>query len=104
MGIHIYKFIDNSTPNDENFLWCITDKEYFQLEKCFSIFNRRTGKFFDEYGDLDFPKGTLGPLKESVEEAMHNENNQGILKALKKFHSTVTQAIQEDTGLGFYGD
>ena len=104
MGIGIYKYTGSSSPRNDNFLWAMSDKEYQHLQNCIEIFERRTGRIIDEYGDIEFPKGTLMPLKESIEEAIRNEDSKDKLSSLKRLHNTVKTAIQEDTGLGFFGD
>ncbi len=104
MGIEIYYYNKHSNPNDADCIWSIDDISLIHLAECNELYKKRTGKFIDEYGDLELPKGTITPLCECVLEIIEKEMDQKKLETLKRFRDLLRGAIKNDMGLAFYGD
>jgi len=103
MGVTICIHHPSSSRHDD-LLWDLSDREYDELSPVFAIYKRRTGIVFDEYRDTTLPRGTLGPLRESVQEALLVEPVKSKADLYHRLLALVERAEREDFGLAFVGD
>ena len=81
-----------------------TSSKQAPLSECNDLYEKRTGKYIDEYGDLELPKGAITPLHDCVSEIIEKESDRVKLKTIRKFRDILALAISKYRGIGFYGD
>jgi hypothetical protein len=104
MGIEIYYYCQNANPKKEDYIWTIDETSYSHLANVIDLYEKRTGKLIDEYGDIELPANTIAPLMSCVNEAIEKESDQSKLATLQKMAQTLNSAIKFNRGIGFYGD
>ena len=104
MAIDVYFRTTDSNPSEQERIWSIGDQEFSELGDVFAVFTRRTGKKFDQYGDLEFPAGTFAPLNDSIREAISNNPELQHSETVTKLVSLVEDAEEKNCGLSFVGD
>ncbi len=104
MSIDIYYYSSPSNLKAEDFIKTFDEVSFTHLSECNELYEKRTGKFIDEYGDLRLPKGTITPLHNCVSEIFEREKDHKKLSTLKIFREILISAIEQERGLCFYGD
>ncbi len=97
MGIDIYK-----DRNTSDHLWTIDDASFAELQTSFDIYKLKTGNTIDEYSDIAFPKHTLQPLLDSINDTISSAKQSN--SSLKKLRELILDAVNNNHGLYFLGD
>ncbi len=104
MGIDIYYYSTHVKPNEKDYIWTIDELSFLHLSDIIDLYEKRTGKFVDEYGELELPPSAITPLLDCISEIIEKETDSAKHKTINKLKDIIVLADEKGRGLGFYGD